>query len=228
MMVEKDIFTKEDEDYLNEMMNIGAGNAGAAMSQMFKCSVDAAAPAVHIYESFKEVVSPGDPMMPVSSVRMSMYGDVRGEILFLLYGLQQSKKAVQLFTWALQSQKKGLKSAGQGIDSDDLSVLSELGNIVGGVYLTAIHDFCRLNIYHTVPAVLFDTRLSIFDKTFKVLFDEPHPLIVIENRFLVEDEGITSYFMLISDRDSMDTLKGSIKEARKKMGMGQQGLVIGD
>jgi len=111
-----------------------------------------------------------------------------------------------------QSWRAGLTSQ----ESDDLklSVIAEIGNIVAGVYLTAVHDFCRLNIYHTVPTVATDMVQALLDESLVRLSRQVQHIIVIENEFMVKEKLIKTFLVMIPSVESVSILVNSIGQAR--------------
>ncbi len=96
----------------------------------------------------------------------------------------------------------------------DLSIVIELGNIIAGVYLTAIHDFCKLNIYHTLPALAIDMIQSLLDEAITALSREAQIVFIIENEFIVEEHHIKTFFLMLPTTTSVQKLVGSMEHAR--------------
>ena len=214
----KKLLSAEQVDFLTEITNIGAGNAAAALSQMLQCKVDLVIPRVFIIAETKELSTLDNPSLPVVCARMGMVGDVSGG-LFLIVPEEQKEDLIRLAERAMtgtgQSWRAGLTSQ----ESDDLklSVIAEISNIVAGVYLTAVHDFCRLNIYHTVPTVATDMVQALLDESLVRLSRQVQHIIVIENEFMVEEKLIKTFLVMIPSVDSVDILVNSIGQARMAM-----------
>lgn len=87
---EEILLTDEQLDFLKEMMNIGAGNAASALSQLLNSKVDVNVPKIHLLkpENMMKIIS--DPALKVISVKVSTVGDILGEIFFIL---QENDKA---------------------------------------------------------------------------------------------------------------------------------------
>jgi len=214
----KQLLSEEQVDFLNEITNIGAGNAAAALSQVLQCQVDLVIPRVFIIAETKELSTLDNPSLPVVCARMGMVGDVSGG-LFLIVPEEQKEDLIRLAERAMtgtgQSWRAGLTSQ----ESDDLklSVIAEISNIVAGVYLTAVHDFCRLNIYHTVPTVATDMVQALLDESLVRLSRQVQHIIVIENEFMVEEKLIKTFLVMIPSVESVDILVNSIGQARMAM-----------
>ena len=224
------ILLEEQLDFLREMMNIGAGNAAAALSKLLKGNVDVRIPLVHVVSPKKVPSIISDPSRPVAGVRTSMVGDVVGDLFFVvpkeqiqvLIGL--AERATGL--WNGERPVGGTRNSDSGMKritnkqrdlSGDLSVLVEIGNILAGVYLTAIHDFSKLNIYHTVPRIAIDMIQSLLDESIVTLSREVQAVLMVVNEFITEAGGITAYMLLIPHTTSVRTLVASIEEARKAL-----------
>lgn len=206
-------FTEEDKDFIREMMNIGAGNAATALSQMLKSPVDLKTPAVHIAPPPQISTLIGKPELVVTCVKMNMVGNVIGQLFFIV----PDKYKASL----IEKAKLAIPGSTEESPEADFSVLEELGNIIAGVYLTSIHDFCNLNIYHTVPVIADDMLLSLLDETLATKTRAVQSLLLVENEFIMSDiseKKIRTYFLIIPDAVSLKTIADSIKEAKKKYG----------
>ncbi|OGP49696.1 MAG: hypothetical protein A2Y79_05260 [Deltaproteobacteria bacterium RBG_13_43_22] len=205
--------SEEIKDYLEEMVNIGAGNAAGALEEILKYRFDMVLPLVHILPPHKAFSAIGEPSKPVVGVKMNMIGDVKGELFFMIprnqldYVLELAQSSIGL------EQKKG--------SDPDLSIIVEIGNILAGVYLTAIHDFCHLNIYHTVPLLAVDMVQSLMDETIARLGVTARILIIIVNKFsstLQNEKAIDTFLIMIPSKGSDQVLMDSIREAKRSLG----------
>ena len=214
----KQLLSEEQVDFLNEITNIGAGNAAAALSQVLQCQVDLVIPRVFIIAETKELSTLDNPSLPVVCARMGMVGDVSGG-LFLIVPEEQKEDLIRLAERAMtgngQSWRAGLTS--QQSDDLRLSVIAEISNIVAGVYLTAVHDFCKLNIYHTVPTVATDMIQALLDESLVRLSRQVQHIIVVENEFMIEEKLIRTFLVMIPSVESINILVNSIGQARMVM-----------
>lgn len=201
-------FTEEDKDFIREMMNIGAGNATTALAQMLKIPVDMKIPAVHIAPPPQISILIGKPALAVSCVKMNMVGDISGELFFIV----PDKYKAGL----IEKAKLAMPGSTEKSPEVDSSVLEEIGNIIAGVYLTSIHDFCNLNIYHTVPVLADDMLLALLDETLATKTRAVQSLLLVENEFIISEKKIRAYFLIIPDAISLKAMSDSIKEAKKK------------
>ncbi|HHT9110112.1 MAG TPA: chemotaxis protein CheC [Candidatus Brocadiaceae bacterium] len=209
-MKDKELLTEEQMDYIREMINIGTGNAAVAFSQMLQRSVDIKIPEIYFFQASQIPPFLKDPAQPFAGVSMQMVGDIRGRLFFLVPEEQKN-----ILTEFIEKATPGYENKG-GVDID-LSVLEELGNILAGVFLVSIHDFCKLNIYHSVPELRTDMIQSLLDESIADTADGFSRIILIESEFAVVRENIRTFFLIIPTMESAKKLVNSINDARKQM-----------
>ena len=83
--------------------------------------------------------------------------------------------------------------------------------------MTAIHDFCRLNVYHTVPTIAIDMIQALLDEMLADLSRQVQSIIVIENEFIVEHKHITTVLIMIPSVQGLKVLLNSIVQAEMAM-----------
>jgi chemotaxis protein CheC len=208
------MFSDEEKDFVTEMMNVGAGNASAALEQMLNRRIDLVLPAVHIMAP-KEITTIIDrPYKLITCSKMGMVGDIRGSIFFVISN-QDTETLIML-----ADQSAGLDAKTQ---ENPLSVIAEISNILAGVYLTSIHDFCNLNIYHTVPVLAMDMLQAVLDESIASAAIDSEHFIIVKNIFIIHDkikEKIEiSLILMPSPLKSIGTLVMALKEAKIKYGM---------
>lgn len=211
-MANRVLLTDEQLDFLKEVMNIGGGNAATALSQMLGADTEVKTFAVYSLEPRNVPSSLGDPSQNVACVQMELLGEVRGYIFFVV---SEDKKA------ALVHMAEKALTGHIRTGPLDTSALEEIGNIMAGVYLTAIHDFCKLNIHHTVPVLATDMLQSLLDEAIANMGRQAESLIVVEHEFAILAEGeitaagkhIKSFVLLLPAPESLKTIVDSIKNA---------------
>jgi chemotaxis protein CheC len=211
MSQKKQLFNEEEMDFVKEMMNIGAGNAVTALHQLLGSPVDLVIPKVHVLPTLKVTSLLHNPATIMVCVRTEMLGDITGVMFFTV---------PQQFTIKLVSQAENLlpkvsNSVRMKLTNDDYSVIVEIGNILCGVYLTAIHDFCGLNVYHTVPGLAVDMFQSLIDESFVVLSSQMKLAIMVENEFIIKNEKIKTNLLIIPFKDSVKQLVEAFKRTEK-------------
>lgn len=198
-------FSDEQLDFFEEVMNIGAGNAATALSQILGEDVDLKIPEVHFLTATKVASVLGIPASPFVCVRVGMVGDVMGD-LFLFVPEEHKTHLIRV-----AEQKTPQSTA-------DISALTEIGNILAGVYLTAIHDFCRLNIYHTVPVIAIDMVQALLDECIISLARQVKELILVKNELTVREYRMDAYLLMVPSPQSVKAFVDAIEQARAEFG----------
>lgn len=203
---------EEELGFLKEIINIGSGNAAVALEQLLGTAVEMENPDVRVVNQ-KQLISVLDSMTKsVVGVKMNVVGDFKGYLFFIVSG--ENKEVLKEYAY------KARPGAGKIKIEDDESALSELGNIMAGVCLYSIHDFCGLNIYHTVPDLSIDMLLSLVDESIAATMKVDPNFIWIESLFKVADKtkkNIPVYFVIILAIESLSKLKTAIEKAREKI-----------
>jgi chemotaxis protein CheC len=206
------LFSEKQLDYLVEMVNIGAGNATTALNHLLQCAVDMKMPGVNVLPAEQATAALGDPAAPVACLRMRLVGDLDGYLFFLVPDDQKAKLA--------ELAERSLLGPGREDPDPErvLAALAEIGNILAGVYLTAIHDFCRLNVCHSVPVLAVDMLQALLDESIATQTGEGHTIILVTNEFLIGQERFRTFFLIFPTRKSTTALVDSMREAGKLYG----------
>jgi chemotaxis protein CheC len=207
------LFTEEQLDFIREMMNVGAGNAVTAMHQLLMCPVDLKIPKVHVLPVARVSSIIDNPTSLVACVKMGMVGDLGGAAFFIV----PERHIKRLITLA-EKVYPGLSQLPGENQEEDLSVIVEIGNILCGVYFTAIHDFCGLNLYHTVPVYTLDMIQSALDEALVKLSLQIQMAILIENKFVIKEDHINTLLLIIPQANSVKPLIDALGKAKKVYG----------
>ena len=205
------LFTEEQLDFIREMMNIGAGNAVTALQQMLQCPVDLIIPKVHVLPVTQVSSIMDNPASLVVCVRMGMVGDIGGAMFFIVP--EESRKTLVIIA---EKALLGLsKLPEQKSEEVKLSVVVEIGNILSGVYLNAIHDFCGLNIYHTVPVLAADMIQPLLDEALIKTNLQMQTALLVENEFVIEEHHIRALLLIIPSSESVKPMIDALGQAKK-------------
>jgi chemotaxis protein CheC len=196
-------------DYLTEMMTIGAGNAATALEQLLHREIDLKVPSVKILSPMDAGGVLGRPSMLVSCVVSGMLGDVTGDMFFVMQGRYRTDILNIIMESYPGSDKKNIEL--------QQSMLTEVANIIYGVFLTAIHDFCKLAIFYTIPFLATDMFQSLVDESIAKASIRTTELILIECEFIISEKNIKTHLILIPSPESIRKLIDSMQAARKAM-----------
>ncbi|MBU3155054.1 chemotaxis protein CheC [Clostridium estertheticum] len=185
-------------DVLQEVGNIGAGNAATALSELLNEKVDMSVPAVNIIP-FDDIFSSIDVEVVVIGVVVRVLGDIPGNILFTL----EKDVALRIISGLVGKEQEQITELGN-------SALCEIGNIISSSFMNAIAELTKLEVRPSVPAVALDMMAAILSTTFieSGQFDEY--VLDLETNFLQENEKIRGHFYYIPMPGSLEKILNSL------------------
>jgi len=206
------VFSDEQLDFIKEMMNIGAGNAATALEQMLGFQTDLKIPLVKHYtqtdlDAMYYVI--GDSDVKVTAVVMNLVGQVKGKILFVV----PEKNVVKLITQVQQANPAGDMSH----TNLDFSIITEIGNILAGTYLSSIQQFCMLNIYHTLPKIKNSVLRFLINEQFPKSRGGTDQFLMFSTVFITPSERIVTYLLFVPDFGSTGLILESLQQAKDKL-----------
>lgn len=188
-------------DVLKEIGNIGAGNATTALAKLIDSKLDMRVPNVQMvgFQDLATVMGSEEDIMVAVLVTLS--DDVEGMMMFIM----NVKSAKYLISQMLKSMGMEMPIDENAEFSEmELSVVSELGNIISGSYLAALSGLLQLVINISVPYVSVDMAgaiLSVPAIEFGKVGDQ---VLLIETKF--GDDEISGYFILIPEEESYEKI----------------------
>lgn len=188
-------------DMLQEIGNIGAGNAATALANMINKKVNMNVPSVKILDFSGVSAILGGEEIVVSGVYFEVTGDIEGNIMFLL-----DIKSAKTLTNILM----GRDNKTETLDEMDKSALQEIGNILSGAYISALSSLTGLNIKISVPSLCIDMAgaiLSVPAIQFGYIGDK---ILLVETVVRDGDNMVTGNFILIPETSSFTTLLNSL------------------
>lgn len=149
------ILTREEDDQLKEITNIGAGNASTALSTMLGKKVDMSVPESFIggIEKVQRLIGPEDET--VAATFLKFHGEIEGAMVMIL----SPKSALGFINVLTGSQRESLSE----VTDSDRSVIQEVGNILLGASITAINKFLDLSLIHSIPDISVDKLGAVLD-----------------------------------------------------------------
>lgn len=207
----KKIPTEEQLDYLTEMINIGLGNASAAFSQLIGEGVDVTAPEVQLMKIPNLPVIFEDLSTPVVCMHIRFVGDAAGS-LFLIVPEEHTAALTKLANHTMLGTYEGYNRD----EEWSASALSDLANVVSGVFLNAIYEFCKLKMLHTVPVSSKKTIGSMLENIAKL--PNGGVTVFIKTVFTVSNHRIVTYYLIVPYAKYLDAFLNSIHAARKMLG----------
>lgn len=185
-------------DVLQEVGNIGAGNAATALSQLLNEKVDMTVPTVKIIP-FDDIFTKIGVEEVVIGVIVRVLGDIPGNILFTL----EKEAALKIISKLTGEEQEVISELGN-------SALCEIGNIISSSFMNAIAKLTNLTLMPSVPAVALDMMGAILSTTFieSGQFDEY--ILDLETQFLQENEKLNGHFYYIPMPGSLEKILNSL------------------
>ena len=190
----KSPLSSDQQDALKEIMNIGAGHAATALSQMLKKPVRINVPSV----AWAQVEKAGDVFgaqeQVVSTVYLRLLGDLTGVILFS-FSKDQARRLAALLLNEGAKPRPVLSEIAQ-------SALKETANIRSGAYLGALTKFLKLKLLISTPGFAEDMAGAVVDGILIETSQNAQSLLAIETELTIAGEKIQAYFFFVPDTAS--------------------------
>ncbi len=185
-------------DCLREIGNIGSGSAANALSSMLGKNVVMKVPDVSIMDYQEVIDRMGGPEKVITGILVRLVGDVNGMIMFLL---EDSFAQVVLNTFMQLDNVKVTT-----LDPTQLSVITEMGNIMAGSYLLALSQLTGLTIDMSVPSMTVDMLGAIMSVPIIEFSEVGDKVLFIDDGFVIDGVNIKSSIILIPEMASLETL----------------------
>jgi len=185
-------------DVLKEIGNIGSGNASTALSSMIGKEILIKMPSVKILGFQEAIENNGSPEDLVAAVLIRLKNEVEGMILLLV----QKEFAEIILNIFFQKTDIDLLA----LDENDISALSEVGNIMGSSYISAIGTLTGLEVGVEAPSFAVDMLGAIMSVPAIEFGEVGDKLLCIDKSIEIDGVSIKSNMMLIPTVDSLSTL----------------------
>ncbi|MBT8061071.1 MAG: hypothetical protein HKO64_00590 [Xanthomonadales bacterium] len=210
----------------------GSDAALHALQNLFGLDIDSADASIEITPALSPdyVNNLGDQTL--YTVSSAMVGELQGSMLLLMrsedfQSLGDLMRPVLslLFMSGEEPQQESpdnhragrTQATNPGTDSDTefraqmLDVLTEMGNVLIGLYTKAIYNIYSLNTHHSIPLVCTDESQETIRRflTAKQPPDQMH--LVIENEFTTMDHTITLWCLISPSSESFNSILNCIE-----------------
>jgi len=178
-------------DVLREIGNIGAGNAATALAMLLDKRIEMKVPQVRIMKSSEVSDVLGGAETPVVGILLRIQGDISGSMMFIL-----DEPSARLLVNILMG-----KPLEADLDFDEMSssVLTEIGNILAGSYLSALSNMTNLRIMPDVPALAMDMAGAILSVPAIEFGKTSDTVLYIENVFTDGHDSVIGDLFLVPD-----------------------------
>lgn len=184
-------------DVLKEIGNIGAGNAATALAKMIDKKVDMKVPQVKIIDIEEVAEILGGAEKPVVGIYFQMTGEVEGNMMFLL-DLESANNLIPMIFYR--------EKENDDLDAMDISVLSEVGNILAASYMNSLSKLTNLTLNISIPSVSIDMVGAILSVPAIQFGQFSDKLLFIETEFVEDEKDVTGDFFLLPEIESFDKI----------------------
>lgn len=194
-------------DVLQEIGNIGAGNAATSMSKLLNKKIDMHVPSVKVipFDEVMEII--GGPENLIVAIMIRIQGNAPGTVFFIL-SVNEAETLVRQIT----SDHKFKIFGDEPPNELAISALQEVGNILAGSYLSALSDFTNINMQPSVPSLSIDMAGAILTVGLLELSKVMDSAIIIDTTIneLDTSNGVNGKFFLLPDPKSFDKIFESL------------------
>ncbi len=185
-------------DVLREIGNIGSGNAASALASMLARQVSISVPIVRILDDEQVVEELGGPEQMIVGLLLSLEGDVKGMIMFLLH---------QNFANMTLSALMGA-DVPEDAEMDEMaySAIQEVANIMAASFVNAISEMTGLTINITVPSMCVDMLGAILSVPAIHYANISDKIVFIQDEFSSQDLHAPNHVLLIPDVESLEKI----------------------
>ena len=180
---------------MREIGNIGSGNAASALASMLARQVSISVPIVRILDYEQVVEELGGPEQMIVGLLLSLEGDVKGMIMFLLH---------QNFANMTLSALMGA-DVPEDAEMDEMaySAIQEVANIMAASFVNAISEMTGLTINITVPSMCVDMLGAILSVPAIHYANISDKIVFIQDEFSSQDLHAPNHVLLIPDVESL-------------------------
>lgn len=229
MIAKQMSLTEKQINSFNRFMLDGTGRTLDALEGMFGLDIERSDSNIEIASAANSEFLKHLGEGTLYTVSSALVGDIQGSILLLMRSndfkylgeamrpvlslLYLSRSDADLAT--LEDQKMDwMQDNGTGHTEDTafheqmMDTLTEMGNVLIGLYSKAIYKISDLNIDHSIPYALKDTKQQVVQRVLSSSELSDQPYVVIENEFIVTDRPIKLWCLISPTQDSFqDILK---------------------
>ncbi|HMB45460.1 MAG TPA: chemotaxis protein CheC [Candidatus Methanoperedens sp.] len=189
-------------DALKEVGNIGIGHATTSLSQMVNKKVGISLPELKLLPLIKVPILVKNEE-PVIGIILELKGDAKGFMLLLL-----SKKTAKYLIKLVIGETDETK----GFDEMETSVLKELGNIMGGTYISSLSNFLSISIGLSTPSDIYDMSDAIINQVVCLMSPDVEDVLFLKTEFDINSEKIDGKILIFTDSASLTKMLDAINK----------------
>lgn len=185
-------------DALQEIGNIGSGNAASSLSAMLSKPVTMHVPKIKVLDYQAVIDEMGGPEKIVTAILVTFKGDIKGMMMFLL---ENAFAQIVVNTFMGKENINVIQ-----MDEADSSAVKEMGNIMAGAYLSALAAMAEFTIQMDPPSMTVDMMGALMNAPMITLDDVGDKVLFIDEGFKIDNVSINANIILIPEMESLDIL----------------------
>lgn len=185
-------------DCLQEIGNIGSGNAASSLSAMLSKTVTMDVPKVQVMDYQAVIDVMGGPEKIITAILVTFKGDIKGMMMFLL---ENAFAEIVVNTFMGKEHIDVIE-----MDEADSSAVKEMGNIMAGAYLSALAAMAEFTIEMDPPSMTVDMMGALMNAPMMMLDDVGDKVLFIDDGFKIDNVSIEANILLVPEMESLDIL----------------------
>lgn len=192
------LLSEDQRDALQEITNIGMGQAGASVANILGEFVQLSVPRVLILRpeligpALARIIGPG----PVTAVRQGFHGELRGEAL-VLYGVKHCRELADLM---------GYQDALD--EATERELLFDVSNILAGACLGGVAEQIKTEIGFSAPSLMAD-RVPVAELLAAADVATPCALFV-EVNFRLESRSFACHLVMLMPEEEILVMRNAL------------------
>jgi chemotaxis protein CheC len=178
-------------DALQEVFNIGTGQAANALSALMSQKVLINIPSINLVPIEKVTEHLGGSKELIVGVYFQIVGDLGGRIM-LLFNQENAHKMASMLVGDPDIHEIKLSDV-------NMSSIMEMGNIIANSYLNALAGLLDMKLYPSIPYFAEDMLGAVVDFLLIELAEVADQALLINTEMEMESENIKGSFLVFPD-----------------------------
>ncbi len=201
--------TFEQSDALKELANIGCGNAVTALSKMLNRKIQMSLTSLVLNPIWKI-------MELIEGKEFEVFGifsSVNDNPNLALLQIYTKESILNIINALFEEEDKRIEDISDLRDLDDftISIISEIGNILAGHYISSIAEIMHTKLMPDVPAMAFDNINAIMDPIIAKYSELVNFIVLINTNIKIEELSLDGKMFFIPDVDTLKSLYESLE-----------------
>ncbi|RJQ49886.1 MAG: chemotaxis protein CheC [Nitrospiraceae bacterium] len=203
---EEQIFTSEELEILQEIMNIAFGKSAADLADVIDTHVVLNVPFIDIMQVTdlpSYILNYVKDYRNISIVEQNFWGRFKGDALLVF----SSGSGKELITMLQHGENTSLES--DPIEILERETLMEVGNIIIGACVGKLAELLKDVVTYTPPMIILERFYN--DAISENHFDPDKTAIVLKTDFSFTEGNVSGFLFLITSNDSIQWMKEALR-----------------